>query len=201
VSSVHCLVHLFKRTGLKWIAHDAPRIGAALAYYTLLSLAPLLIFTIAAAGYFFNGTETERRLVQEFQEMAGPDIAQIIQSLLDQPHNPSSGAMASILGSVTLLVGASGVFVELRSALNTMWDVPPAAGYSVLALLRDRLLSIGLVLCFGFLLIASLLVSAILALLGKGMHLYLPLALPVLESLNFVMSFAVITAMFALTLR
>jgi membrane protein len=186
---------------LSWLDHDATTIGAALAFYTLLSLAPLVILSIAAGSLLFGGTATEQHLIRQVREVAGSTTARFVQVLAEQAHKPSSGASASVIGFITLFVGASGIFAELRSALNRMWDIHPQGGSGFLAMIRERLLSIGMVLAVGFLLVVSLVVSTALAAVGKFFGGLLPMPPAALNTLNFVLSFAGISVMFALVLR
>ena len=168
-------------------------IGAALAFYSLLSLAPIVVLSISLEGLIFGGTPAEERVIQEVGALAGPDASYFLQSMSKQARKPGSGAAASLLGFITLLMGASGVLVELRSALNTMWDVHSEDAGGVLAIIKDRLLSVGMLLAIGFLLVVSLVVSAFLAAAEKILAGVLPAPIALLASLNFMISLAGIT--------
>jgi membrane protein len=168
----------------------------------LLSLAPLVILAIAAGGLFFGGTVTEQHLIQQVQQWAGSEAAHVVEVMAEQARKSSSGGVASIVGLLTILVAASGVFAELRAALNTMWDIQPRwASGGFLGMIKEKLLSIGMVLAIGFLLVVSLTASAVLAALGKFFGEFLPVPVPVLDALNFLISFVGIAVMFALVLR
>jgi membrane protein len=195
------LTRLLNLTWSSWVSHEATRIGAALAFYTLLSLAPLVILSIAVGGLIFGGSVAEQRMIIEVKDLAGPEASRFVQVLSDQAQKPAPNTYASIVGIVTLLLGASGVFVELRSALNTMWDVPLQKTSGIVMIIKDRLLSVGMVLAIGFLLVVSLIVSALLAAAGKFFGGWLPVSIPLLLALNFIISFVGITIMFALVLR
>src|ERR1700722_13458681 len=195
------LARLLNLSWLSWVSHDATRIGAALAFYTLLSLAPLVILSIAIGGLIFGGSAAEQQLILEVRDLAGPEASRFVQVLSEQAQKPAPSTYASILGIITLLLGASGVFVELRSALNTMWDVPLQKTSGFVMIIKDRLLSLGMVLAIGFLLVVSLIVSALLAATGRFFAEWLAVSIPLLLALNFIVSFAGITIMFALVLR
>lgn len=197
----HRLARLLNLTWSSWVSHDATRIGAALAFYTLLSLAPLVILSIAVGGLIFGGSAAEQRMILEVNDLAGPEASRFVRALSEQGQKPAVSTYASIFGVVMLLLGASGVFVELRSALNTMWDVPVQKTSGIVTIIKDRLLSAGMVLAIGFLLVVSLIVSALLAAMGRFFAGWLPAPIPLLLALNFIISFVGIAIMFALVLR
>src|SRR4051812_9978187 len=116
---------LFKEAAVNWKEHNAPRLGAALAYYTVLSLAPLLVVIIAICGYTFGENAVRGQVYWDIKDLIGDESAVVVQTLLKAAHRPAEGILASTLGFVTLLVGASAVFVELRETLNYIWDAPP----------------------------------------------------------------------------
>jgi membrane protein len=190
-----------KQTAQSWLDHDAPRIGAALAFYTLLAFAPLVLLTITVGSFVFKNGNLEGQVIQQVNELAGTEAALLAQEIIDRPRTPSSGAGASVLGIVTLLIGASGIFAELRSALNTMWAIPAASGNGIVQWIKSRLFSIGMVLAGGFLLMVSLVVSAVFAAIGKYLGGILPAPAYMLEALNFLISLAGSAALFALILR
>jgi membrane protein len=192
---------LLNRTWESWNSHNTSRIGAALAFYTLLSLAPLVVLSIAAGALLFGGTSAEQRLVHQVGQLVGNDGARLVRSLAEQAQRPGPGTTASAIGLATLLFGASGIFTELRSALNTIWDIPPKEQNQVLGWIRERLLSIGMVVAIGFLLVVSLVVSTALAIFGKFFGELLPVPAPLLEATNFVISYIGIAIMFALIFR
>jgi membrane protein len=194
-------IPLLKETYKRWRDHQAPRLGASVAFYTLLSLAPLLVLTAAVIALVFSKEAAHRDLVDQARQMMGARGADIVNSLLANAQQPSSGIFASIVAFLILLFGASGVFIELRSALNTIWEVKPQAGAGWKSMLKERLFSFGMVLSIGFLLLVSLLLSAALAFVGKFFGQLIPIPPAVLEAANFVLSFAVITALFALMFK
>jgi membrane protein len=194
-------VGLLKQTYSKWSEHQAPRLGASVAFYSLLSFAPLLILIAAVAALVFDRTTAQNGMIDQARQMIGDRGAETVKSLLMNAQKPSSGILASVIAFITLLFGASGVFSELRDALNTIWDAQPTAESGFLAMIRQKLFSFGMVLSVGFLLLVLLILSAALAFMGKFLGHMLPIPAPVFETLNFLVSFAVITVLFALLFR
>jgi membrane protein len=195
------LFSLLKTTFNSWNAHDAPRLGAALAFYTILSLSPLVILVLAFAGLVFDQSTAQMQFLNQVQAMIGPDGARAIAGMLTNAHRPASDLVGTVLGLASLCFGASGVFGELRSALNTVWEVPAANSSGIVALLRERFFSFGMVLSIGFLLMVSLVISVVLAALGKYFGGFLPLPTAVLMALNFAISFVGIAVLFGLIFR
>jgi len=188
---------LVKETFSHFFASNAPRLGAALAYYTVFSMAPLLVVVISIAGIAFGREAAQGQIVWQIQNLVGPEGAKAIQALLVATQKPASGAVATGVGLIVLFFGASGVFLELRDSLNLLWGVrTPGAGFRGLVL--SRFFSFAMVLAVGFLLLVSLVLSAVLAALGKYLGTYLPLSEGVLHLLTLVISFIVFTALFAL---
>ncbi len=181
-----------------WTGHEAPRLGAALAFYTILSLAPLMILIIAVVALVFGHSAALDQIVSQVQGMTGPDGAKAVRAMIEHAQKPVSGTFASIIGLITLLFGASGVFGELRSALNKIWEVKPETSSGILGMIRVRFLSFGMVLAVGFLLLVSLIISAALAALGKFFGGLLPMPEFVLSGINFAVSLVAIAVLFAL---
>jgi membrane protein len=184
-----------------WYRHNAPRLGASLAFYTILSLAPLLIVVIAVASLIFGRSAAEGQIVWQIQDLTGREGAAVIRQMLEGARKPSSGILATTLGVLTLFVGATAVVAELRDALNTVWEVPLQAGHwpgSVLRILKERAFYFLMVLGVGFLLLVSLIVNVWLAAAGAFFGGWLPLPEPVLQVLASAVSFVVIAALFAL---
>jgi membrane protein len=151
---------LIKEAAAEWNDDKAPRMGAALSYYTIFSLAPVLLLVIAVAGLVLGERAAQGKIVEQFGGLLGTDAAKVIQTMLEKVSNRGHGILATVVGVVTLVVGATGVLVELQDALNTVWKVVAKPGRGVKGILRDRLLSFGIVLGFGFLLLVSLVLSA-----------------------------------------
>ena len=183
-----------------WTKHKAPRLGAALAFYTLLSLTPLLLVVISIVGLVFGRKSAEHQIVQQIQLLVGFQAASASQALLNGAHNATHGIIATVIGSVTLLFGGSGVLIELRDALNTIWEVPSSSlsgVKKVTSFIKQRLFSFALVLAIGFLLVVSLAISTWIAALGEISSSLLPAPEITLHVINSLVSFVVITGLFA----
>jgi membrane protein len=192
---------LLKQTAIAWIDDNAPRLGASLAFYTLLSLAPLLIVVVAVAALAFGQKAAQGQLIWEIQDLVGTEGARAIQGLIQSAYKPAAGTTATVLGVLTLVFGASAVVVELRDALNVIWHVPAAAAFSslrsFLRLIKERFYLFGLILGVGFLLLVSLALNAAIAALGSLFGSLLPASESVLNLAVFLISFLVITFLFA----
>src|SRR6266536_2888766 len=151
---------LCKNTFSKWNDHEAPRLGAALAFYSVLSLAPLVILITAIVALVFGNRAAQDQILAQVEDLLGHQGARTVQGILASTHQQSSGIVAAIVGLVTLLLGASGVFAELQSALNKIWAAKQPARNGIVEMIRARLFSCGMVLAFGFLLLVSLFLSA-----------------------------------------
>ena len=189
---------LLKQTVSEWLEDRASRLGAGLAYYTAVSLAPLLIILIAIAGFVLGRQAVEGQVVAQIQGLVGKTGAEAIQAMIASASQPKAGIIATVVSIATLLFGASGVFGALQDALNTIWEVTPKPGRGMLGMLRDRFVSFTMLLGVGFLLLVALVLSAALAALGKFLGGLLPIPEAVLQAMNFVISFGVITLLFAL---
>ena len=182
-----------------WVDDYAPSMGAALSYYTLFSLAPLLIIVIAVAGMVFGQEAAQGEIVAQLRGIMGAEGAMIVEGMLKAAREPATSVVASIVGIALLLLGATAIFAELQSALDRIWRVPaPQAESGIWYLLRTRLLSFGLVLGLGFLLTVSLVVSAALAALGKWWGGWFEGWDVFLEILNFAVSLGIFTLLFAM---
>jgi membrane protein len=192
------LIQVFKKTALEWNRHNAPHLGAALAYYTILSLAPLLVVVVAIAGLAFGQQAAEGQIVWQIREFVGPTGAEAIQNMLTSARHPTEGLLAATLGIVVLLTSASAVFAELRDSLNYIWGVQAPEWHGLWAAIKYRFLSYAMVLGIGFLLMVSLVVSAALSFLEKYFGTLLSIPASALQIVNFFVSLAVITLLFAL---
>jgi membrane protein len=182
-----------------WVDDYAPSMGAALSYYTLFSLAPLLIIVIAVAGMVFGQEAAQGEIVAQLRGIMGEEGAVAVEGMLKAAREPTRGVVATIVGIAILLLGATAIFGELQSALDRIWRVPaPKEESGIWHLLRTRLLSFGLVFGLGFLLVVSLVVSAALAALGKWWGGWFQGWDVLLEILNFAVSFGIFTLLFAM---
>ncbi len=193
------LFRLFVAAGKGWIDDYAPSMGAAIAYYTVFSLAPLLVIVIAIAGALFGREAVQGRIVGELSGLIGPEGAVLVEALVAAASDTDRGLVAGLVSAGVLLVGATTVFAELQSALDRIWHVPDQDKPSgVWALLRARLLSFGLILGVAFLMMVSLTVSAGLAALGTWMGGLVAGWEAILHALNLAVSLAVFTGLFAM---
>ena len=181
-----------------WIDHRGDSKGAALAFYTLFSMAPILVLAIAVAGYFFGAEAAQGEIVAQVQGLVGPNGAQAIQALLAAARDPASGRLATLVASVLLLVGATSVFAELKDSLDELWGIEKSRESAFSVILRTRLLSFGMVLVLAFLLLVSLVVSAALAVLERYAGGILGSFAAVLATTASLISFGVIACMFAI---
>jgi membrane protein len=193
---------LLKSTASKWSDHNAPRLGAALAYYMLLSIAPLVILVVAVCGIVFNRTVAQYQLLREIRDVAGSTAANTASMLLDDARHTGSGIIATSVALIALLFGASGVFVELRESLNTIWDAPRRRSPMWRNLIGQRLVAFAMVLALTFLQLTSLAIGATLTVAANFFQglISVPAAIMgwMLES---TVSFAAIWALFALIFK
>ena len=180
-----------------WSEDRASRLAAALAYYTIFSLAPLLIIAIAIAGLAFGREATQGQIVNQISGLIGAEGAEGIETLIESASKPSSGVIATAFGIIVLLIGASGFFGQLQDGLNTIWEVKPRPGRGILGIIKDRFLSFTMVLGVGFLLLVSLVISAGVVALGEFLGTFMPGTVIVGYILNVIISLLVTTLLFA----
>ncbi len=182
-----------------WNAHNGRRIGAALAYYTAFSMAPILIIAIAVAGTVFGADAARDEVSHQMQGLLGAEGAEAVQAMITNAHGDGSGVIATVIGAVTLLLGASSLFGELQSALNLIWNAPAPKKHGIGVLVRARVMSFAMVLVIGFLLLVSLVVSATLSgLQGTIGVQWSPL---IAQLVNLLVSLVVTTVLFALIFK
>ncbi len=198
--SPRVLWSLLTATFNEWSAHNDLRLGAALAYYTIFALAPLLMVIIAIGGFFFGHQVAQGRIMDQVGGLVGPQGAAAITAMIEQASRPAEGLFASAVSIGAILLGATGVFGELQSGLNEIWDVPPRSkGWR--GILKHRLTSFTLVLGLGFLLLVSLVIGALVSALDTWFALHVPIAQVLFEALHFVVSFTVTTLLFAMIFK
>ena len=195
------LYTLLKTTYQQWSKYKVPRMGAALAYYTIFSLAPLLVIAISVAGIVFGDKAVQGEIVSQIQGLMGTDAAHAIQTMIQSAHKPAHQAIASIIGLIVLLFGASGVFNEMQDALNEIWGIDTTAKTGIWNMIKSRFLSFGMVLGIGFLLLVSLLLSAFLAGVAKYVSGLLPVPEAVLHVADILFSIFLITVLFAMIFK
>jgi membrane protein len=187
---------IIKDTVYGFIDDEALSRGAAIAFYTATSIAPVLLIVIAIAGLAFGQDAAESAITGQLSGLMGDQTAQLLQTAVASASKKSAGMIATVVGVVTLILTASGVFGEMQSALNAIWKAKPS-GAAITRLIRARAISLGLVAALGFLLLVSLVVSALLTAFGNQLNALLPFGKLILSAINFVISFVLITVLFA----
>jgi len=199
------MFNLLKDTIREWREDGANRLAAALAYYTTFSLAPLLVLIIAIAGLAGGREAAQTQTMAQVEDLLGTDGRDFVQGMIESASKPATGLTATLLGAVTLLFGALGVFGELQNSLNTIWEVKPKPARGILdgikRFILKRLLSFTMVLGVGFLLLASLVVSAALSAFSEYIGTRWAFADFWLELINFILSFIVITLLFGMIFK
>lgn len=196
--NVKSLWSLTKESATQWSDDYASSMGAALAYYTIFSIAPLLIIAIAVAGFFFGQDAARGQIFDQMRGLLGDRGAGVIEAAVQSASQTGGTGLAAIAGIVTLLLGATSVFGELQSDLDRIWDAPKQEHAGIWGMIKGRLLTFGMVLGIGFLLLVSLVLSAGLSALGKFSSGFFPGWDIVAQAINFLVSFAVITGLFAM---
>ncbi len=182
-----------------WFDHNASSLGAALAYYTVFSIAPILMIATAIAGYVFGADVAQTELLQQLQNLIGTAGAAAVQELLTSAHYSDKRGLAAVVGVVTLVIGATSVFGELQNALERVWQTPrPARQVGWWRFARSRVLSVGMVLGVGFLLLVSLAASAALAAFGGWLGAFLPQLDILLPALDIILSLVMASVLFAM---
>ena len=187
---------LLKDSVSSFIADDVLSRGAAMAFYAVTSLAPILLIVVAIAGLAFGEDAARNAIVGQLSGLMGPQSAEVLQSIVKGAASKSSGVLATAIGVITLLVTASGVFGEMQTTLNVIWKAKPTGG-TVSRLIRARAASLGLVAALGFLLLVSLAVSAAISALGGIIDAYVPFGKLIVSGLNTLISFVLISVLFA----
>ncbi len=196
------LVALAKESVTAWVDDYAPSMGAALAYYSLFSIAPLLLIAITIAGFFFGAEAARGEILEQMRGLLGEEGAVAVEGLLKSASEPANSWIGMITGVVLLIVGATTVVTELQTALDRIWRAPaPKPQSGIFKWIRSRMLSLGLVAAIGFLLIVSLVASAAMAALGKWWGGWFGEWKVVLEIVNQIVSFALITVLFAIVYK
>jgi len=195
------IVFLVSETVQSFIEDKALRLAAALAYYSVFSIAPLLVIAISLAGLVFGVDAVKGQLEDQMRSYIGKEAASAVQALVQSAAKPKEGWIGTVTGFVVLLIGASGVFGQLKDALNTIWEVKPRPGSSVWLYIQERLLSFGMVLVIGFLLLTSLLLTTALSAVSDQLGRVLGLPEQVWVSLAFAMSMGMVTGLFAIIFK
>ena len=192
-------VELLKEAFAEFNEDKAPRLGAALSYYTIFSMAPLLVVIMGIVGVFYSGAD--QALQKQIAGAVGKDAAAAISEILQHANeNKGHGIMATIIGTVTLLLGAGGLFGQLQDSLNTIWEVKPKP-QGFMAMIKNRFLSFSMVLCTGFFLLVSLVASALITSAGEWVESWVHMPAFILQALIMAATFLIVTGMFAVIFR
>ncbi|MFN2527731.1 MAG: YihY/virulence factor BrkB family protein [Candidatus Baltobacteraceae bacterium] len=194
-------VPLLKETYQQWSAHKSPTLAAALAYYTIFSLAPLLLILIAIAGLIFGADAAHGQITGQLQHLIGAKAASQIDAMVKAAGSHKSGTIATVIGVVMLILGASGLVLQLQDALNTIWDVDPERKGGFLVMIRERILSFSMILGIGFLLLVSLVISSVLSALNTYTASLVPALAFVLQVCNVIFDLAILTLFFAMIFK
>ncbi|MEO7932209.1 MAG: YihY/virulence factor BrkB family protein [Chthoniobacterales bacterium] len=192
---------LAKDTVNNWLEDNALRLSAALAYYSVFSIAPLLVIAISVAGLVLGPEAVRGQLDDQLSGYIGTVAAKAVQSMVQSAAKPSQSWIGAVTGFLTLLLGASGVFGQLKDALNTIWEVKPKSGFGVMGFIKERLLNFGMVLVIGFLLLTSLLLTTAITALTNFCNTILQLPPVIWGAISFVFSFGLVTVLFALIFK
>jgi membrane protein len=192
---------MIRMAAREWSNDNAQRLGAALAYYTVFSIAPLLLITIAVVGFVLGPAAAKGQVADVIKSTTGDRTAGMIQTMIASADKPRSGIIATLLGLVMLIFGALGVFTQLKSALNTVWDVGPKPNPGIKYYILTYLFSFGMVLGIGFLLLVSLIITTALSAIGAYFHNLLPGGAILWHIVNIVVSFGVIILLFAMLFK
>jgi membrane protein len=192
---------LTRQTFSEWSEDKAPRLAAALSYYTVFSIPPLLAIVIGIAGWFFGREAVQKAILQQIGALLNPDTAEAVGTLIESAGTRRAGGTTAALGVVVLLIGASGVFSQLQDALNTIWEVRPKPGQGFRVLIRKRIFSFVIVLVLGFLLLVSMVLSTALTALSGAIQAWLPGSQLLFQAANFILSLLLITSLFALMFK
>jgi len=191
--------NLLKLTAQEWWNDNTLRLAASLAFYTIFSFAPMLLIVVAIAGLVFDSGSATNQLIRQVEGLVGPEGATVVRGILEGIGGEDSGTLATILGVLTLIIGSTAVFGELQAALNQIWDVKAEPKHGLVgSLIRERLLSFGVVIGIGFLLLVSLVLSAALSAAQEWMAQGLPNLGWLWQALNLLLSFIMTTALFVL---
>ncbi len=193
---------LLKETASNWVDDNASSRGAALAYYSMFAIAPIVILTVSVAGLFLGDAAASGQVAEQLRSTVGPQVAGAIEAVVRNASNPSTSKWAALVGLLVALLGAAGVYAELQSDLNAIWKVTPRPGRPIWNVVKERVFSFGMVLASGFLLLVSLVVTATLNSLA---HFITPASLPggvlLWQTINALVSFAFVGLLFALIFK
>ncbi|GAA4107014.1 YihY/virulence factor BrkB family protein [Aquimarina addita] len=196
------ILNIIIETYKNWSANDPFQLSAAVSYYALFSFPALLIIVIQTAGVFYEESEIKGKIINEIGAVLGKDSAQTIETMITNAIDQDQTGIAIIIGIATLLYGATGMFIALQRSLNIIWGVKPNPKNEYLKMIRDRVFSLGLILIIGFLLLTSLVLTALITAVINWAEQFMPdFMIQIIQILNFVVSLALITVLFALIFK
>lgn len=195
------ILKIIENTFSEWSEDKALRLAAALAFYAILSLAPLLTIVIAISGFVFGQEAARGQIVTQVRGLVGDQSAQVIQTIIENANRSGGSTVATIEGIMILIFGATGMFIQLRDAMNTIWDVKPRPGRGILGAIKGQLSSFAMVLGLGFLLVVLLAVSAWLTIVGSYVGGIAQRYNLLLQAINILISFVAITFIFAMIFK
>ncbi|TVQ58783.1 MAG: YihY/virulence factor BrkB family protein [Phycisphaerales bacterium] len=188
---------MIKDAGKGWADHRAPQIAAALAFFTVFSLAPVLIIVIAVAGMFYGERLVQQEIIEQFAELVGEEAAGQVQVVIENASQPRKGIIASLIGFSLMIIGATAVFKQLKDGMNIVWSVERAEGRIIWRTVKDRLLSLAMVLAVAFILLVSLVLSAGINAVSNMVDGWLPEAINTISITHTIVSLVIITLLFA----
>jgi membrane protein len=191
---------LFRDTWNEFNDDRVPRLGAALAYYTIFSIGPLLLIAVAMAGLFLGHEAARGQISDELGKYFGPQMSQSLEQMIEAAAKPKSGRIATIVGIATLILGASGLFGQLKDALNTIWNVESKKAFGIMAFIKERFLSMAMILGIGFLLLVSLVFDAVISAMGPWLARFIG-GETILHGISLLLSFGIATVLFASIFR
>ncbi|QDV31361.1 ribonuclease BN/unknown domain fusion protein [Planctopirus ephydatiae] len=195
--SFRAVAHVFVDAGREWLAHKCPRLGASLAFYAILSLAPLAVISVGLLSMIVGGEVARGEVTDQMREVVGEEAAQIVSSVVANTRKSTNGFIATTIGIITLVVGAMAVFVELQDALNTIWEVPPHRTTGWWRFIKDRFLSFFMIFGIGLLVLTSIVLSLIVTSLGKVATDIVPATQSLLQFSDPSINFVVFVLLFA----
>jgi membrane protein len=190
---------LLKQAGQQWMAHKAGRMGAALSYYSIFSLGPIILIAVSIAGVIFGREAVQDQVSTSLKELLGEKGAGVIIAMLQSASQPQQGVLAGAIGLATLILAAIGVVVQLKDAFNTIWEVESTKTGGVWAFIRSYIFSFAAVISIGFLLLTSMVMTAGIAVIGKFVNSFVPEV--ALQATSFLVSFSILTLLFSLMFR
>jgi membrane protein len=197
------IVDLFKQTGTEWIEDDAPQLGAALAYYSVFSLAPMVLLLISIIGVLFRDDPAGvwSKLTEQMSYFLDKSAVEMVQQIARQVSTPAKSTLGATIGFALALFGATGVFGQLQNALNTIWGVKAKPGRGVWGFIRSRFLSFALLAGIGFLLLVSLVIEAAIRVFSHYLQSVLPGALTIIIPIYLTFDFVIVTAVFGMIFK